>query len=137
MIGLGSDKKKRVRVFYTQSQTKKPARGFVVATTLPFPPGPTILGCASSTLKNPLKYILYHPYFLTFTFCRICINTFKTERAFYFTISHSRKTCTMWEVLLLSASNNQLASHLKLSSPRLLWMRDPFWFWEILLFVND
>ena len=45
-------------------------------------------------------------------------------------------TSTMWEVPLLSASNNQLASHLKLSSPRLLWMRDPFCFWEILLFVN-
>ena len=45
-------------------------------------------------------------------------------------------TSTMWEVPLLSASNNQLASHLKLSSPRLLCKRDPFCFWEILLFVN-
>ena len=65
-----------------QSQTKKSTRGFVVAITLPFPPRPTILGSASSTSTKPLKYILYHPHFLTFTFCRICINALKKGELF-------------------------------------------------------
>ena len=128
-----------------QSQTKKSTRGFVVAITLPFPPRPTILGSASSTSTKPLKYILYHPHFFTFTFCRICINALKKGRAFFETTTSffSQKIASQHLPLLSLPSSFRLSSpNLKyngfLCSAHLLSLFFPFksWFFPYSLMIT-
>ena len=67
--------------------------------------------------SNPLKYILYHPHFLTFTFCRIWINNaIKTEKV------KKKKTIYLFftqKMLLSTFPFLSLPSSFQLSSPNL------------------